>query len=210
MSENLSCWFWHLWDSPCKIVKHVCFSRLERTGMGILMLIISFNKLKMQLIFSNQRQMGLRLAFFYLTMLPATRDERLMPAQHKKCLKAPIQHGSTTRVVPKCNQRISELTTHPMLWFFFFCHHFRVMYHIPNTFPCVMLLDSTTHSLVSRYVPTPMMTSCYDVISIFILWSHPYEHLHHSYIIMTHHDSWFVIITHPLFYFCLSGHVYIP
>lgn len=51
--------FWHLWDSPSETAKLVCSSRQGRIGMGTLMQMICFNKLRTPLIFLNQRQMGL-------------------------------------------------------------------------------------------------------------------------------------------------------
>ncbi len=56
--------------------------------------------------------MDLLLPFFYLIMLPAIRDKLLMLAQHEKCPKVPIQLGGTTKMVLKCEQRLSWLITH--------------------------------------------------------------------------------------------------
>ena len=66
--------------------------------MGTLMQMTCSSKLKMQLIFLNQGQMGLQLAFFYLIMPPATRDEHLMLIQHRKCQKDPMPPGATTKM----------------------------------------------------------------------------------------------------------------
>ena len=90
----------------------MCFSKQGKLEMDSLMQTTCFNKLRMQLIFLNQGQMGLWLAFFYLIMPPATRDEHLMLVQHGKCQKDPIQSGVTTRMVSKCDQGILELITH--------------------------------------------------------------------------------------------------
>lgn len=38
----------------------------------------------------KSKQMGLQLAFSCLIMLPATKDEHLMLAQHGRCQKAPM------------------------------------------------------------------------------------------------------------------------
>src|SRR5271168_5474779 len=73
------------------------------------MLVICFNRLKMQSISSNPRQTDLLLAFFYLIMLPAIKNKHLMLSQHEKCLRALIQLGGTTRTVLKCDLQILEL-----------------------------------------------------------------------------------------------------
>src|SRR5271154_2313928 len=104
MSERCVFHFRHLWDSSFKTAKLVCFSKRGKTEMGTLMQMTCLNKLKTRLIFLNQGQIGLRLAFFYLIMPPATRDERLMPVQHGKCQKGPMRPGATARMVPKCDQ----------------------------------------------------------------------------------------------------------
>jgi hypothetical protein len=88
------------------------FSKQAKTGMDTLTLMICFNKLIRQSIFSNRKQTDLLLPFFYLIMLPAIRDEHPMLAQHAKCPKVPIQLGGTTKMVLKCGQRLLGLITH--------------------------------------------------------------------------------------------------
>ena len=87
-----------LWDSLLNSARLVCFSKQGKTRMVISTGKTYVNKLRMQLTFLNQRQMALRLAFFCLTTLPATRNEPRMLSQQERCQKThvPVRHGSDT------------------------------------------------------------------------------------------------------------------
>jgi hypothetical protein len=106
-----------LWDSPLNLARRVCFSKRGKTGMAILMGKTYFNKLSMQLTFSKQSRMVLRLAFFCSTMLPATRNEPQMLSLQGRCQKAHTRHGDTTKKGRKCETVFGDNNTLQDLYF---------------------------------------------------------------------------------------------
>ena len=93
-----------LWDSLLNLVRRMCSSKRGKIGMAGLMGKTYFDKLRMQLTFSKQSQIVLQLAFFCLTMLPATRNKPQMLSPQGRCQKAHTQHGDTTKKGRKCAQ----------------------------------------------------------------------------------------------------------
>ena len=57
----------------------------------------------------------LRLVYFFLTMLLATKSESQMPFQHVNYQKALMQHGTNTKVVQECETQYSNLEIKPSL-----------------------------------------------------------------------------------------------
>jgi hypothetical protein len=57
----------------------------------------------------------LRLVYFFLTMLLATKNKPQMPFQLENYQKAPMQHGTNTKVVQECRTQHSNLEIKPSL-----------------------------------------------------------------------------------------------